>query len=152
RLAFEYWGTNALKPGFDGLVRVQVRLYQNDGPSLNSSAGSPGTLIYDSGPLPVTAASKGALVLNEFQLSARVPLIVALSNSLTWSVQFSGLSSNDSAGLNLYGPPVAGQALPEYWQRGDSGWTLRTNALGSADFGGQLTAVNSGVSLTVLST
>jgi len=63
------------------------------------------------------------------------------------------LSSNDSAGLNLYGPPVVGQALAQYWQNDSAGWTLQTNAtVGAADFAGQLEAVSIGLNVVVLST
>jgi hypothetical protein len=67
-------------------------------------------------------------------------------------VQFSGLSSNDSAGLSLYGPPVVGSTRLEYWQHDNPGWTLQTNSLGSADFGAQLVAVSAGVTIAPLVT
>ncbi|HEV2392999.1 MAG TPA: immunoglobulin domain-containing protein, partial [Verrucomicrobiae bacterium] len=76
----------------------------------------------------------------------------ALPDSFTWSVQFSGLGSNDSAGLSFFGPPVAGQVRAAYWSQEGNGWTLQTNELGAADFAAQLAAVSRGVTLSVLNT
>ncbi len=150
RFALEYWGTNSLQAGFAGTVTARVRFYQNDGPALDGQPSSPGTLFYDSGALPITATNRGALVLQEFALSAAVPLAGSLPSSFTWTVQFAGLGSNDAAGLNFYGPPVSGQVLAGYWAQQTNGWSLQGTA-GQA-FGGQLSTLSSGTSLTVLST
>jgi len=149
-LSFDYWGTNATQDSFAGPVTARVRFYNNNGPTPSSTIFSPGTVFFDSGPLPITATNRGAVVLQEFALSAAVPLTGALPSTFTWTVVFSGLSSNDAAGLNLYGPPVTGQAPGGYWALETNGWTLEGQP--GASFGAQLTALSSGVSLSVVST
>jgi subtilisin-like proprotein convertase family protein len=148
RLAIEYWGTNASQSGFAGAVTAQVRFYHNDGPALPSGEATPGTVFYDSGPLGISATAKGSLVLQEFDLSAAVPVAGALPPSFTWTVRFSGLGSQDAAGLKLYGPPVVGQVAASSWVSGPSGWKLQAGQ----SFGAQLAALSRGTTLSVVST
>jgi hypothetical protein len=124
-----------------------VRFYANDGPAVGNAASAPGTPIYDSGAVGISATSNGAIVLEEFALSALLALTNALPDSLTWTVQFAGMSSNDVVGLGLFGAPVVGQSLEGYWTRGTEGWQLE--GLGGGSLGGQMSAVSRGVSVTV---
>ena len=107
--ALQYWGSNVVGGAFGGPVSAEVRFYANDGPVVGNNPAAPGTLIYDSGPLGITATPRGAIVLEEFALSASVPLANALPDSFTWTVQFAGMGVNDVVGLSLFGPPVVGQ-------------------------------------------
>jgi hypothetical protein len=150
RLAIEYWGTNAVQQSFSGTVTARVRFYRNDGPAVSVSTPTPGTVVYDSGPIPISATPRGALVLQDFQLAAAVPLQGALPPTFFWTVSFAGLGDQDAAGLSLYGPPVAGQASPGYWALGPNGWTLQAQA--GTNFGAQLAALSAGVNLSVSST
>jgi subtilisin-like proprotein convertase family protein len=150
RFALEYWGTNAVQQDFVGTAKAQVRFYYNDGPALITGQLAPGTIFYDSGPIAISATNQGELVIGEFNLTAAVPLQGPLPDSFTWTVNFSGLGSNDAAGLVLYGPPVAGQATNGYWIVQTNGWALQGES-GQA-FGGQLSALSSGVALTVVNT
>src|SRR6185437_1754621 len=147
RLGIEYWGTNATQNAFAGNVTAEVRFYLNDGPAVSGQA-TPGSVVYDSGPIPITATPKGSLVLNNFNLGAAVPLPGALPSTFTWTVLFSGLSGQDAAGRNLYGPPVAGQAAAGYWALGQSGWSLKGQA--GQSFGGQLAALSATANLSVV--
>jgi hypothetical protein len=146
----EYWGTNATQATFSGSVTARVRFYQNNGLTSSVSLEQPGTLFYDSGPLALEATNRGVIELQEFQLSAAVPLDSALPSSFTWTVQFEGQGTDDAAGLNLYGPPVVGQAAAGYWAFQTNAWSAQGQA--GQNFGSQLTALNSGVNLSVLST
>ena len=148
RFAIEYWGTNASQATFAGTVTAQVRFYQNDGPALSTGEATPGTVIYDSGPMNISATQMGALLLEDFQLNAAVPLRGRLPSNFTWTVQFRGLGNQDAAGVALYGPPVVGQAAAKYWAMGSGGWGLQDGQ----NFGGQLAALNRGASLSVLTT
>jgi hypothetical protein len=109
--------------------------------------------MFDSGafPIPATPAGRATLIFDEFQIEALVPLRVPLPNSFTWSVQFSGLSTNDSAGVDLYAPPVIGSTYNDYWQQETNRWALKTNAVPMA-FASRLYTVSRGVDMTVLST
>ncbi|HZR19638.1 MAG TPA: immunoglobulin domain-containing protein, partial [Verrucomicrobiae bacterium] len=146
----EYWGTNATQSTFSGSVTARVRFYLNDGQTSSVSLELPGTLFYDSGPMPINAADRGTIDLKEFQLSAAKPLAGALPASFTWTVQFQGLGTGDAAGLNLYGPPVLGDAAAGYWAFQTNGWVAQ-GAVGQG-FGSQLAALSSGVNLSVLNT
>ncbi|HEV2391597.1 MAG TPA: S8 family serine peptidase, partial [Verrucomicrobiae bacterium] len=85
RFAFQYWGTNTQQAGFVGNVMVEVRFYSNDGPALVTGEATPGSILYDSGLLPLAASPSGSVVVQDFQLNAAVPLVGALPDSFTWS-------------------------------------------------------------------
>ena len=51
-------------------------------------------------------------------------------SNMTWTVQFSGLDVNDTAGLDVYSPPTVGSSLPDYWEFSGASWALKTNSLG----------------------
>ena len=127
--SFEFWGFSTAGYVFEGDVQARVRFYGNDGPPGSSGYATPGTVIFDSGPFPIpaTPAGRATLIFDEFQIEAVVPLKTPLPNSFTWTVQFSGLSTNDSAGVDLYAPPVIGNTYVDYWERETSQWALKTN-------------------------
>ncbi len=148
--SFEYWGTNTLSPGnisFSGAVQARVIFYENNGPLFPGGPGSyasPGTVFYDSGYFPIipTPRSTVTFTASDFA-SGLVPLIGAMPvvSNMTWSVQFTGLNSSDSVGVDLYSPPVVGGNYADYWQNtGFGGWTLMTNSAGPIDFGAQMQA------------
>ena len=152
RFGFGYWGSNTVQSGFEGQVEARVRFYRNDGAVVSGGNAAPGTVLYDSGAIGLAVTNNGSVVIENFQSGATVvPLVGALPDAFTWTVQLSGLSGNDTAGLNLFGPPVTGDVRNDYWANSTGGWSLQTNNAGS-DFGAQLTAVSQGVTLTVLST
>jgi subtilisin-like proprotein convertase family protein len=111
RFSLEYWGTNVSQPSFAGAVTARVRFYDNDGPTVSPGRASPGTILYDSGPISIAATKTGSLVLDNFQLNAATPLQGILPESFTWTVRFEGLGNQDAAGLTLYGPPVEGDCV-----------------------------------------
>ncbi len=150
--SFEFWGFSTAGYVFEGDVRARVRFYQNDGP-LSSGYHSPGTVMFDSGPFPIpaTPAGRATLIFDEFQIEAVVPLRTPLPNSFTWTVQFSGLSTNDSAGVDLYAPPVIGNTYRDYWEQQTNRWALKTNSV-PMEFASRLYTVSRGVTMTVLST
>ena len=69
--------------------------------ALDAIEATPGTVVYDSGAVPISRTSKGALVSQDFSLNAAVPLQGALPSTFTWTIRFSGLGSQDAAGLGL---------------------------------------------------
>jgi hypothetical protein len=121
QFAFEFWGVGTNASEFTGEVEARVRFYQNDGP-LSSGYMSPGTVLFDSGPFPIPATPRSILIFEEFQVEAVVPLAGPLPENFTWTVQFSGLADGDSAGLDLYSPPLQGQNYDDYWEREDGEW------------------------------
>ena len=98
-------------------------------------ANVPGTLLFTSDPI----------TLSEGHNTYRVAGIgVELPDTVTWTVEFSGVSGNElnvgnRAALVLSGTDVVGSSLDDFWQKDKSGWMIyRTN--GTNDFGARLIA------------
>jgi hypothetical protein len=146
-----FWGSGTNAGGFVGDVQARLRLYRNDGPLASGGYAAPGTLLFDSGPFSIPATPRATLRFEDFQIAAEVPLTVPLPDRLTWTIQFSGLASGDSAGLDLFSPPGVGDNRTSYWEREAAGWTEKTNGL-SMDFAARLTALSRGVVVTEVGT
>ncbi len=135
-------------------MTVRLRFYANDGTNFNGYP-TPGTLLYDSGEfwLGMGTTPRATVVYDEFDLwvYALYPLMDALPSDFTWTVQFSGLGTNDRAGVDLYSPPVIGDSYGDFWLRTDAGWQLRTNAV-TMDIAAQAKASTNHVAIIVLST
>ena len=58
---------------------------------------------------------------------------------MTWSVQFRGMAADDSAGVDLYSPPIIGASFADYWEN-NGGWRLLTNVV-SMNFGARMYAI-----------
>lgn len=138
---FQYWAT-----GLDGVddAYAQIRFYANDG--TNAPGGAtifvPETLLFDSGTFSITNNARATLVFDQTQLGGGV----WVSNSFTWSVQFSGIDGSEAAGVDLYSPPTVGGNYPDYWDNaGSFDWRLRTITIdgtnGPANFGALIEAV-----------
>jgi hypothetical protein len=137
---FEYVVSPGFVPGA-GIV-AELKLYANDGPLLTGSttARTPGTLLYDSGTIPLQAGING---FNNVTVSGlAVPLA---ADNFTWTVKFTGLAGAETAGLPLYNPPTVGSSFPDYWQNtGGSAWELLSFPTASGlvgNFGAQVAAV-----------
>ncbi len=142
---FEYWGVNALSPGgpsFDGSVQARVRFYLNDGTPFNGYA-TPGTQFYDSGWFSLDPTDRSTLVFlqgTDFPYGGLLmPLSGVPGDEMTWTVQFQGMTANDSVGVDLYAPPNIGGDYPDYWENTISGWVLKTNVV-TMDFGARMEA------------
>lgn len=110
RFVFEYYGT-----GLSGDEQVRLRFYENDGPRDATGIERPGSPFYESPLFPV-ANTEGATLAYDFN-SIEVPDI------FTWTVEFTGLTGAEEAGLNTYTPPTVGRNLNTYWQRVGGVWT-----------------------------
>lgn len=149
--SFEFWGTNAASPDnltFAGAVAARVRFYENDGPpnTIGYMTGfpTPGTPFFDSGWFAVPLPTPRSTFL--FAAGADFPsggLFIPTSD-MTWSVQFQGMGSTDSVGVDIYYPPVVGANYPDYWQKSGADWILKNDYRG--DFASRMSA-SSGVQL-----
>jgi hypothetical protein len=110
RFQFEYYGDFTSQ----GIAKVTLRFYANDGPG---QFRSPGTLLYQSEPLDLYAGFHALLIGG---LSVDVP------GTFTWTVRFTGLAmvKGDQAGLVLYAQPTVGKSFDDYWQKSGSTWEL----------------------------
>ena len=110
-----------------------VRMYANSGTNPPTSA------FYASDPIPLAAGFNNQQIT--FNLASN---LVTVPNSFTWTVQFSGLTAGQNAGLLLYGPPNQGSSFNDFWQKDGTGtWGLMQINGGAtlADFAARVTAV-----------
>jgi hypothetical protein len=137
---FEFWGTNSASPAnltFAGAVEARVRFYVNDGTLYNGYV-RPGTMFYDSGWFSVSPTPRSILSFNAGSDLPSGGLFIPTSD-MTWSVQFRGMDSTDTVGVDLYSPPEVGQNYPDYWENDGGRWTLLTNTV-PMDFGARMWA------------
>lgn len=129
---FEYY----LAHGASGDERGQFRLYANNGPN-----GSPGTLLFESDPFTVRSGY-GSVTIgdpNTLDLNVYAPM-----DQLTWTVQFTGITGNEIAGLTLYDPPTVGSSFNDYWEKVGGTFVTKTSTgpdAAVANFGATVTAV-----------
>ena len=117
-----------------------LRIYANDGENAttNYDSKTPGTLLFTSGPI----------TLSEGYDTYRVSGIkVDLPDTVTWTVEFSGVTGNElnvgnRAALILGGIDVVGSSLDDFWQKDEAGWTTyQTSSISeSSDFTAKLVA------------
>jgi hypothetical protein len=134
---FEYYGIS-----FSGNEQARLRFYQNDGELFNNDplARKPLTMFFDSGLFDVAATARNTL--NFSTSDSSLPAGIALPERFTFTVQFSGIEAGESAGVDLYDPPTAGESFPDYWYNDSAqGWQTRTNVSYPMNFGARIQAV-----------
>jgi len=130
--AFGFWGFSnggTVSP-FAGTPEVRVRFYLNDGIAFNGYA-TPGTSFYDSdwfslGPPTTRDSWEFSIGGGDFPAGG---LLMPVVSNFTWTVQFRSLGLNDTAGLDVFGPPTVGSSYPDYWENVSGTWTLKTNVI-----------------------
>ncbi len=138
--SFEFWALNSANPrAFSGSPEARIRFYVNDGPAYHGYR-TPGTTFYDSGWFSLVVPTPRSTF--EFTVGADFPsggLFMPVGSSMTWSVQFQGLGTTDTAGVDLFSPPVVGGSFPDYWENSGT-WQLKTNSLSAMDFAARFQA------------
>lgn len=126
--AFEFWGESGNGPDlFAGTVEARVRFYENDG-SLFHGYATPGSIFYDSGWFTLDGPTpRNTLRFTAGDAFPEEGLFMPVGFSMTWSVQFQRSAANDSVGLDIYSPVVAGASFPDYWENDGIGWQLKNN-------------------------
>jgi hypothetical protein len=113
------------------------RLYKNDGPPVPpSGAPSPGTLIWDSGTFLLGAYTENS-VATFYRSNLNNGIVVP--QNFAWTVTFSGLSSDETAGLAIYQTAKVGTNYGAAWIDDDgTNWQFLTGGAGipSPNFGG----------------
>ena len=128
--AFEYFAEFAAT----GDETARVRFYEMDGAPGTNDFATPGTLLYDSGAFSITS---GYRTVNITEMSALLP-----SSKFTWSVQFSGITAAEEAGLLYYDPPTVGSSDVYFWEKDNGTWTaVATDDTGN-NFAAQVLAVD----------
>lgn len=130
--SFEFWALNngttngSFSPGID----VRIRFYLNDGLPFNGYPTPGITPFYDSGLFTLfSPTDRATLNYTVADFPGGVALFMPVVSNFTWSVQFSGMDVNDTAGVDLYNQPVVGQALNDYWEFSGGSWSLKTNTV-----------------------
>lgn len=131
---FEYYGT-----GFSGNEQYRIRFYNNDGAFIGNGTYLPGTSFFDSG-LQSLAAPSDPSNRNTYDLDLSGQGIL-LPERFTWSIQFSGITGGEVAGISLYNPPSVGLSENDFWFNNAGSWELRGTNPTAFNFGAQITAV-----------
>jgi hypothetical protein len=112
----------------NGSEAMDITFYQNNGLPFNSYA-TPNTVLWDS--TPFTLASIGLSTYTPGQIITYTGIGVVVPKDFTWAVTFTGLSSDETAGLAIYGqPPTVGSNYGDAWVYDPSnplsvnGWVL----------------------------
>src|SRR6266508_1554895 len=121
---FEFYGYTPVAAA--GLTYV-LRFYANVG------TNPPTTAFFTGDPTPVVTGSQHYTVSG---------LSLAVPDSFTWTVQFSGPGAKNT-GLLLYNPPTVGTSLNDFWQNNGGAWSLAQINGGAtfANFAARVTAV-----------
>lgn len=99
-----------------GNEQVEVRFYHEDGDPTPQGPLQPQSVIFDSGLLPVTQS--GQSIFSIENLSLTVP------DTFVWTVQFTGVTSGETAGVVIHHPPAVGTSHNDFWERNNSSWQL----------------------------
>lgn len=124
--SLEYWAENsASSSAFAGNVEARVRLYRNNG-ELVSGYASPNDFIYDSGWFSLGVPTSRSTINFAAGVDWSPGGLFIADNNITWSIQFQGLGSTDSAGLDVFDPPTVGSSYDDYWWKNPSTgeWSL----------------------------
>jgi hypothetical protein len=141
---FEYWGTNTAKPdnsSFSQPITATVMFYRNNGTPFNGYPTPANSFFTET--FSVGAPTSRSVFI--FTAGSDFPAggLFIPTSDMTWSVQFSGMGSTDSVGVDLYSPPVVGGDFPDYWQNigtvSSPNWLLLMNTV-PVDFGAQMYA------------
>ena len=132
---FEYYGNS-----FSGNETFRLRFYENNGTFIGNNTYLPNTVFYDSG-VQTLAAPTDPSGRNTYQFDLTYTAI-GLPDRFTWSVQYSGIESGETAGVSLYNPPTVGFSENDYWFKNGGTWELRgTNGV-AFNFGSALVATS----------
>lgn len=117
--AFEYYAEFSAT----GDESAKVRLYVIDGPADGNPFNTPGTLLYESAAFSIQS---GYRTVTFTDLALWTP-----SDTLAFTVEFSGVTAEESVGLLYYDPPTVGSSDSYFWEKENGVWT----AVASGDAG-----------------
>lgn len=128
-VAFEYYAE--FTPTGDETARV--RFYSMDGAPGENPFATPGSLLYDSGTFSIES---GFRTVNVTDIAIYIP-----GNKFTFSVEFSGVTEAERAGLLFYQPPTVGSSDAYFWERENGIWSAVVSDGTGNNFGAQVNAV-----------
>jgi hypothetical protein len=96
----------------DAHQAMKVRLYSNETP-YDNFRNAPTKVLYESGYMPMLPGYNARSINN---LNVKLPL-----DTLTFTIEFKGLKTNEIASLVLCSPPSVGSSFNELWRRNSRG-------------------------------
>lgn len=111
---FQTFATNNVSGNLNPNAMAEVFFRINDGPLSDTGVPTPGTIFYDSGAFSLSTGFR-TLTINDFGT-------LPVPNTFTWSVAFSGLTSDERAGLLFFDPVTTGSSFNDFWVLTPSGW------------------------------
>lgn len=151
---FEYFGN--ITPGNSPTAAAVIRFYENNGSLYDGKYPRPGSLLWESDPLPLL---RNLVPTDGNYNLATIPVPnITVTDTLTWTVQFSGLTGGNSAVLTISDPVSIGKQLPgfppgtfvtgsynDYWEKADpfnaDSWALKSGGGTDFNFFAKVTAV-----------
>jgi hypothetical protein len=150
---FEYFGN--ITPGNSPTAAAVIRFYENNGSLFDGKYPRPGSLLWESDPLPLL---KNLVPTDGNFNLATIPVPnITVTDTLTWTVQFSGLTGGNSAVLTISDPVSVGKSLPaggggfvlgsynDYWEKADpfnaDSWALKSAGGTDFNFYAKITAI-----------
>jgi hypothetical protein len=128
---FEYYLSRA--PSGD--EKFQLRIYAEGSPP-----GEPGAQLYDTGVQPLSRTGYNNVELDLAGLTGGTGLDVP--NTITWTVQFTGIGGSEQVGLLFENPPAVGSSFDDYWEKSGGVWTVKRFPGGPvANFGALVVAL-----------
>jgi hypothetical protein len=124
--SFEYYAQTLTGAGQQAVLRI----YANDGPVTAYSGGeaTPGSLLFDSRAINTLPLVQGWRTADVHGNGMSIPV----PDSVTWTVQFTGLNPGDVVGLPVYGPVDIGSSGADFWAYDGSAWGAYTLTSGTA--------------------
>jgi len=127
--AFEYYGEFTAT----GDETARVRFYKMDGAAGENPFATPGTLLYESAAFSIQSGYKSVTISD---LALFVP-----GDTFMWSVEFSGVTEQESIGLLYYDPPTVGSSDAYFWEKENGVWSAVATDDSGNNFGARVTAV-----------
>ena len=133
-IQFEYFA--ALNP-FESIQKGVLRFYANNGPAVaNGGAKKPGDLLFESDAFSLRA---GYNMVTVSDLRVRVPEDVT---SVTWAVEFTGVTNIGKVGLLQHDEPAKGASANTFWlntgTKAAPNWQLQKPADGHGNFSARI--------------
>ena len=135
-IQFEYFA--ALNP-FESTQKGVLRFYANNGPAVaDGGAKKPGDLLFESDAFSLRA---GYNMVTVSDLRVRVPEDVT---SVTWAVEFTGVTNIGKVGLLQHDEPAKGASANTFWlntgTKASPNWQLQNSADGHGNFSARIAA------------
>jgi hypothetical protein len=126
--AFEYYAEFATT----GDETAKVRFYRMDGAPGENPFNTPGTLLYESSAFGIES---GYRTVRISELALWIP-----GDTFMFSVEFRGVTAEESVGLLYYDPPTVGTSGSYFWEKENGAWSAVASVDAGNNFSARVTA------------